>query len=724
MKRRNFLKISTAAGGGLLLSMSLPLGNVLASDVSAFDPTMFLRFDKDGSITYILTKFEMGQGSSTGLAQIIADELGANWETLKIEFVPFDKKFGGLQGNTGGSHSIRSMWVPLRQAGAVAREVLLQAAAKLCNDKKENFYSENGYVVHKTKGKKLPFKALLETAAKLPVPDTKGIRLKDAKDFKLIGKPVTHRRTHDVVQGKADYGINVKLPDMVHAAIERCPVYKGKLKSFDATEAKKIKGVKDVFAIKNVVAKDKGRAHVQDGVVVVANSTWTAFKARKALKIEWDFEGRDKNSMKALRQKAKTYHSTKDKPVYQDGAVDKAFAEADQTLEAVYENPFQIHAMMEPLSAVVDYKNNACKMWTGTQNVDATTQEVAHALSLPIEAVTVHVLPSGGSFGRRWNDDYVVEACVIAKKIKQPVKLTWSREDVTRHGAFHPFQQTVYKAALKDKKIAGWDLQAVQMDHWKSAGGLMKYDYIYQTPNIRTRNAQLDFIVETGAWRSVQAHSGSLGSESFMDELAHAAKADPLEFRLEHLNYEMPKGTGKRAQGLYNYMTYVQDKYIQTLKEVKKVADWGKKMPKGSAQGVAVTKFSRSVCAQVAEVTVRNGNLKIDKITCVLHCGRVINPHFVTGQMRGGVIWALTALKYGGIDIEKGVVQQDNFDTYKMLRMNEVPEIVVHLIQSDDPPVGAGEPGVPPLAPAVLNAIFAATGKRIRKIPVLPEDLV
>lgn len=727
MKRRNFLKISSAAGGGLLLSMSLPVSNVFANDNPAtFSPNMFLQINKDGSVTYTLTKFEMGQGSSTGLAQIIADELGANWETLKVEIAVYDKKYGNTQATTGGSGSIRRLWKPLREAGATARTVLVEAAAKLCNDKAENFYTKDGYVIHKTKGKKLGFGELIGTAAKLPAPDPKKITLKDSKDFNFIGKALTHRHTQDVVTGKAAYAINVKLPGMLYAVIARSPVHKGKLKGFDASKARQIPGVKDVFAIKPPKLKDPSQAYTQEGVAIVADSTWTAMKARKALRIDWDFEGRDKNNMGALRQQIKQHYTTQDKVVYKKGDANKAFTEADVVLEGIYENPFQAHMMMEPLNAVAYCQANKAEMWVGTQVVGDATQELSQVTGIPLANCKVNVMPAGGGFGRRWNTDYVVEAAMISKKLQAPVKLTWSREDNTQHGAYHPFQHAIHKAAIKGNKIIGWQQKAIHLDHWGSGPGLRDYSFVYNFPNIQTENKQLDEMVLTGAWRSVGEHINGFGRESFIDEVAHQMKKDPLELRLELLNYDLPKPkpNDKRGVSIYNYLGKIKERSIVALKQAKKLGNWGKQMPKGKGQGVAVTNFNRTACAQIAEVTVKNnGEWTVDKIVCVMHLGKVVNPHFVTGQARGGIIWALSALKYGGLDIENGVVQQSNFDTHKVLRMNEIPEIEVHLVESEDDPSGAGEPGVPSLAPAVLNAVFAATGKRIRKMPLLPEDL-
>ena len=423
-----------------------------------------------------------------------------------------------------------------------------------------------------------------------------------------------------------------------------------------------------------------------------------------------------------MRQKAKNYYKTQEKPNFNRGNVDQAFQEADTVLEGIYEHPFQSHAMMEPLAAVAHYQGNKCEMWVGTQTVEMATKELANVTGLPVSACKVNVLPAGGAFGRRWNTDYVVEAGFISKKINAPVKLMWTREDNMKHGAYHPFQHGIYKAAIKDKKLTAWETKPIHVNHWNGAG-TWEYDFIYQTPNMRTRDAKMDYIVETGAWRSVGEHLHGFGRECLLDEVAEKLGKNPIDLRLELLDYEIKQGTGQNAKLIHNYAQTIQRRYINTLRKAKQVTNWDKKLPKGKGIGIAVTNFSRTVCAQVAEVTVKNGELKVDKITCITDMGVVVNPHFVTGQMEGGILWALSALKYGGLDIQKGEVVQDNFDTYRVVRKNEVPEIKVHLLESQERPYGAGEPAVPPLAPAVINAIYAATGKRIRKMPVLPKDL-
>ncbi|HAS39102.1 MAG TPA: hypothetical protein DCS93_01420 [Microscillaceae bacterium] len=727
MKRRNFIKVSGAVGGGFLLSMSFPWSNDLFAKETApqFQPSAFLKIDGQGNITFTLTKLEMGQGSGTGLPMIIADELGAAWDKLKVERAGYDKRFSrNEQGTTGGSSSIRKLWRPLRDAGAAARMMFITAAAQQMKAKtnkdysEKDFYTQNNQVIHRPSGKKMDFGQLAGKAAKIPVP--KKLTYKDTKEYQYIGKPVKNLITPNLVVGKDEYTSNFTLPNMLYAAALRCPVYQGKLKSYDDSAALKVKGVKQVVKITNVDLKND--PYVYDSVVVVADSTWAAFKGKQALKVQWEYGPNGKRNMDSVRKEVLAAAKKPLKPSVNLGNVSDAFAKADEVLEATYENPFQAHALMEPISAVARFKGTQCEVWTATQSVQYATKIAAQVLNTSEDKVKVNVLPSGGSFGRR-GEDFVAEAVLISKAIGgKPVKLVWSREDELQHDQYHPYFYNTIRAAIKDKKIVGWENNIVRVAGGK--GGDALYDIFYEFPHIKTQCAVVKPPFPMGAWRSVVVHSASLSLESFIDETAHKLGKDPYKFRMEHLEAPVSLvGTGDRANLIKNYRQLTRTRYKAVLQEVTQKAQWGKKMPKGHGQGLAVTGFSRTACAQVAEVSVVNGALKVHKITCAMHLGRVINPHFVRGQAEGGIIWALSALLYGGVDFEKGQVKNSNYHNNKILRLSEMPEIEVHLIESDEDPTGAGEPSVPPLAPAVLNAIFAATGKRIRKIPVLNRDL-
>ncbi|MEN7550509.1 molybdopterin cofactor-binding domain-containing protein [Rapidithrix thailandica] len=725
--RRNFIKVSALAGGGLMMSITLPGSTHLLDNTSPGSAALnaFLSIAPDGKITFLLTKHEMGQGSGTGLPMILADELGADWNKLSIIRSDYDRKFNWrTMGVTGGSSTISGMWDVLRKAGATAREMLKQAAAKRWEVSTAILKAENNFIVNTENGEKLEFGQLAEAAAQLPVPES--VTLKKPEEFVYIGKPVKNLLTEDMAIGKANYGINTDVPGMVYASIEKCPVYKGKLKNFDATEALKVTGVIDVFPMPSFepVSPDN---HVQEGVVVVATSTWAAFKARKALKIEWDpgkFATANIESLK--KEMSAVLNGTMD-PGYRRGDTDKLKKEEGyEVFEAEYDNPYQAHALMEPINATVHFKGDTCEVWVGTQSGERVTKEVAKVTGLPEDKITTHVLNSGGAFGRRYYCDSSMEAAYISMQIKKPVKVTWSREDEVAHDYFHPYQKSIHRAVISpEKKVVGWETSLCRTEVY--ASGLNIADIPYDFPNVKTEWKQLESIIHPGAWRSVSEHSSSLGKESFMDELTRKLGKDPVEFRLELLQEEIRKeGNTDDAERVYNYRKLLRERHVAVLNTIKEKGLWNNSiLPSGSGKGIAIENFGGTVCAHIAQVSLADNDFgfKVDKVSSVVHCGTLINPHFGKGQIEGSIIWALSALKYGGVEVEKGVVKQRNFHNNRLLKMDEIPEIEIYFIESDEPPSGLGEPGTPPLAPAVLNALFDATGKRIRKIPVTKEDL-
>mgnify|MGYP001112025080 CR=1 FL=1 len=555
------------------------------------------------------------------------------------------------------------------------------------------------------------------SAAKLPIPQKP--TLKDPKDYQYIGKPIKNREVRNIAQGTQTYTMDLNIPGTLYASIERCPVNQGRLLSYDASEALKVKGVVKIVAL-------KGIKNIKDGIAVIATNTWATFKARKALKIKWSQSPFSNQNLSGFKNALAQLHNVPGKPGFTKGNYNKAFQSADTVLEAVYESPYQCHATMEPPVAVAQFKNNRCEVWSGVQSGGKVINQINQALGIPKSAIKVHILPAGGSFGRKFDPDFAVEAATVSKLGGgQPIKLVWSREDDMQHDRYHAFEHIKYRVAIKDNKIAGWDSKVINV--FGQGGSLDDYHYVYHFPTIKTHGVAASAwkTLPTGAWRSVSNHRSALGYESFLDEIAHKTNKDPLDFRLELLQKPVSLlGTGKRSKNIQRYRQLLRDRFKIVLEKIRSKADWGKKMPKGYGQGLAIFQFGRTVCAHVVEVAVLEGNLTINKITSVMHVGRVINPHIVKGQVEGSIIWALSAALYGGVDFEKGVPKTTNFDNYKVLRMDEIPEMDIHLVESNDDPVGAGEPATPPLAPALLNAIFAATGKRIRKIPVLKEDLV
>ncbi len=724
VNRRNFLKISSIAGGGMMLAFKVPASGILSTqELQATPLNNFLAIDADGNITFTLTKHEMGQGSGTGLPMILADELGADWEKLEIVRADYDPKYNNTEmGTTGGSGTIRKMWDVLREAGATAREMLKSAAAAEWNVSSENLIAENSLIKNPATGQSLGFGELAAAAAQLPVPQD--VQLKEHADFRYITTPVKNRITRDVIKGSANYGINMDVPGMVYASIEKCPVYKGKLKSFDASEAKRVFGVLDVIAIPAMEPSNPSH-HVPEGVAVIAKSTWSAFKGRKALKVEWDLgENRDA-SIEGLNATMDEMRSEQTNPEYTKG--DIAAVENDpavEWLEYDYSNPYQAHALMEPINATAHFKGDSCEVWVGTQSGERMSKEVEQITGLPQDKITIHVLNSGGSFGRRFYADSTMEAVYISQQIQQPVKVTWSREDEISHDYFHPYQRSIHRAGVKNGEVVAWDTRIFRTDGYMS--GTNPWDIPYHFPNIRAFGSEVGSIIHTGAWRSVSEHSSSLGRESFIDELAIKVGKNPIDFRLEMLDDPVEKtGDDDFAERVLEYRTQMRERFTKVLDTVKEKGWMTEPKAAGSGRGIAIDTFSRTVVAHVVDVSLNNSRMgfKVDRVRSAVYCGTLVNPHFGRGQIEGSIIWALSAVYYGGVEVKNGLVNRSNFHDNILLRIDETPEMDVHFIASEEPPTGLGEPATPPLAPAVLNALYDATGIRIRKIPVSKDDL-
>lgn len=733
--RREFLKVSSLAGGGLMLTMAVPGVAKLAQTGNATNSAElnhFLSIDLEGNIIFQLTAHEMGQGSGTGLPMILAEELGADWSRIKVVRAGYDKKFIGIiRETTGGSGTIQDQWDLMRRMGATAREMLKSAAANHWGTSADQLKVENGWVQETTSDRKLSFGEMADAASKLEAP--KEVVFKKPAEFRIVGKSVRNLITDQVVTGKGNYGINLDLPDMVYASIEKCPVYQGKLKSFDESEALKVNGVTQVFAMPALQpAEDMN--HIQEGVVVVATSTWAAFKGRKALKIDWDLGAHAENNNKKIENQFAEAGEKFGEPVYTQGNYQKLKEEeGHREIEATYINPHQAHALMEPMNATAHYNGDKCQIWVGTQNASSVVLNVAEAVDIPADKIEVHTQNSGGSFGRRYYPDTSIEAAYISKQIKKPVKLTWTREDGIQHDYFHPFQESRFSALLKEGQLAGMQVKLIKTVDYGSGDHLWEQPYYVE--HLDTYLNAVDGLVHQGAWRSVQVHSSSMGKECFIDEVAIELGKDPVGLRkellareIDEVKFNRPAQPGQRNfdEIVKEYRTQIRSRYLSVLNYIDKESLWERAKSPGVGRGFAMEDFfANTVCGHIVEVEKDDSDwgIRIKKITSVLDCGIVVNPHFGRGQVEGSIIWALSALKYGGIDIKNGVVQQRNFHNNKLLRIDEVPEIEVHFVPSEEPPTGLGEPATPPLAPAVLNAIFDATGKRIRKLPVERADL-
>ncbi|MCE7990459.1 MAG: xanthine dehydrogenase family protein molybdopterin-binding subunit [Roseivirga sp.] len=720
MNRRNFIRLSTTATGGLAIAMTVPAVAKGVLDKESFVANVLTEIHADGSITFMLTKHEMGQGTGTGVPMIFCDELGANWDTFKVVQALHDEKYKRFQGTTGGSSGLSSMWHPLRQMAASTREILIRSAARHWGVSRDGLYTENGFVKNPSTNAKVNFGDLVSIAPKVEIPDTDEIKLKDLKEFKLIGHGVQNRITPKIVRGEKHFALDLKRPGMVYASIERCPVYRGKVKTYDETACRQVKGVIDVIRVPEIYEDDD--FIVRDGVAIIAQNTWAAMQGRKALKVEWEpgLNGSANNASLTKKMRAlASVSGEKSNDYYGNfGDVEKAISEADEVLTATYENPYHAHACMEPMNGIAEFKDGHLEVWSTMQNPNWASEQITKYVNVPVENQTIHILPAGGSFGRKFYPEHVTEVAFLASKLNAPVKLTWTREDDIRCDYNSAFQHDNHSVALKDGQVTAWHTNVVSTKSWSPEPW-----FPYVVPNKLGEQHIIDSPLTPGAWRSVGAHRAAFASEGMMDEIAHKLGKDPLAFRLEMLGREIE--LGEDAQKHYNqpYSVDAIKKTRQVLELAAKKADWGKRMSRNSGQGLAVYRFSRSFCAQVVEVNVRRGKLRVDKVTAVLYCGTAVNPHLVKGQIEGAIIWALTSVLYGGMDFKDGRVQQSNFHDYKMLRMNETPEIEVHIVPNTDPAVGVGEPGVPPFTPALMNAIFAATGKRIRKTPLDMAEL-
>ena len=703
LTRRRFLKTSGAVASGLLLGFYVPpkgpRGYLQAAE--PFSPNAFIRITPDDVIKLIINKSEMGQGVYTSLPMLIAEELDADWEKVQVEAAPTAPEYAdpnyGMQ-VTGGSSSVRSSWQPFRQAGASAKALLVEAAAKKWGVDKSSLRTEDGHVIYGDK--RASYGALATAAAALPVPEN--VALKDPKDFKLIGTNVKRIEGESKVTGQAQFSMDVKLPDMLTAVVAHPPVCGGKAKSFNADKATAVPGVVKV-------------KQIGSGVAVLAKDFWTARTARDEIEIEWDEGENAALSTEALR---KEYLELADRPgnvAEDEGDAEATLSSAAKTVEGVYEVPFLAHAPMEPLNATAHVQADRCDIWAGTQAQSIDQMVAAGITGLSPAQVHIHTTLLGGGFGRRANftSDFVSDAVQVAHGEGVPVKTIWTREDDIQCGYYRPMFVHKVKAGVDadgmpiawHQRLVGESIaegtmmeQAVMQNgvDMMSVEGAAHMPYAIPNRHVEVHNAKKRLSVLW--WRSVgHTHTGFV-NESFLDEVAHAGGKDPFELRRELLKD--------------------QPRHRHVLELAAEKAGWGTPLPEGRARGIAMRKSFESFVAEVADVSVDGGRVRVHKVVCAVDCGIAINPWNVEAQMESAIIFGLTAALHGELTLENGRVQQSNFHDYPVLRMDETPEIEVHIVKSSEPPTGVGEPGVPPIAPAVANALFALTGTRIRKLPI------
>jgi isoquinoline 1-oxidoreductase beta subunit len=699
LTRRALLTGGAAVGAGLVIGFRVPLASAQQKP-GVLAPNQWLSIDRDGVVTITNSVPEMGQGTLTSMPMIVADELDAAWDKIRVEQAPANP---AVYANPvtkaqayGGSRGIRDHLETWRKAGAAARTMLRQAAAQEWNVPESEVDTEPGVVIHRPSGRRLLYGQLVDKAAQLPVPQNPTLKTKD--QFRYIGKEGIPRiDVPNKTDGKAIYGYDVKVPGMLVASIERCPVFGGKVETFDDTAAKAVPGVRQVVQVTN-------------GIAVVANDTWSALQGRRALKVKWNEGPIAAVSSADISREYRAVAKTPGKVAKQVGNAEQALG-SGKVIEAEYEVPFLEHACMEPMNTTAHVQADRCDIWSPTQNPGGSQATGVRLTGLPAEKVFVHTTLLGGGFGRRGEQDFIVDAVETAKAAGKPVKVVWTREDDIQHGFYRPATFNVFRASLEasGKPAAWWNRivgPGILIQKGRAQKGTLDAaavsgaaDLPYDIPNLHVEWVEKDFGIPLGFWRSVGSSQNAFITESFIDELAHAAGKDPYEYRRALL------GKAKR--------------HLAVLEMAAQKANWGAPLPAGVARGIAVAFSYGSYAAHVAEVSVKpDGAPKVHRLVCAIDCGIPVNLDQIRAQMEGGAVYALTAAFYGNITIDRGRVAQSNFHDYPMMRIEEMPKVETHIVDSGEAPGGLGEPGVPTVAPAVTNALFVLTGKRIRSLPI------
>lgn len=732
LQRRDFVKIFGLASGGLLIGCNFsddktPIINTL-EDGESFVPNLFIQLQKDGKLGIVVTRSEMGQGIRTSMASAIADEMEADWSMVTVIQATGDVKFGDQ--NTDGSRSIRTLLNPMRKMGAMARLILEKAAAKTWSVDASECKAKDHHVVHSS-GKKLSFGDLVDAAKEIAIPNDSEISLKDKKDFKYIGKRLKNIDMDDFTHGKAMFGLDARLPNMKYAAVARCPSAFGTVKSYDDSDSKEVYGVEQIIQLDPLKpAAGEQFFGMFGGVAVVANNTWSAFQGKALLNVEWekgdngkyDTEEFKKTLVNRVQKQGKVTPGTK-------GNVSSAFNNADKTVEATYTMPHLVHAPMEVPNALAWMHDGKVEVWAPVQAPQGVRAEISKFFEVPLENVTVNVTLLGGAFGRKSKCDFVIEAVALSKKLNAPVQVVWSREDDIQHSYYHAQSAQYLKASMDSSgKVTGWLYRTAFPSILSTFKPMSDYaagfelgqgftNLPYDIPNFQLENAKAEAHVRIGWMRSVYNIISGFGVNSFVDELAVASGKDGIDFRMELI------GEDRIAKNSSPH-PYNSSRMKNVLQELKKMSNYGKKLPEGHGMGIAIHYSFYSYVATAVEVSVKNNKVNVENVYTVLDCGLYVNKDAVINQLEGSAIFGMSIAMFGKVEVKEGAVQQSNFHDYQMTRMKHAPKIQIKLIDNDHEPTGVGEPGVPPVAAAICNAIFDATGTRVRDLPLVDQGMV
>ena len=728
LNRRCFLKASTMAGAGFSLATYFQAPNVLAADQPGSDQlelNAFVEIGPDGSISLYAHNPEKGQGTKTSLPMIIAEELGANWNDVTVVRAPFNEARYGIQ-RAGGSTSTPREFDPMRRAGAAARTMLIGAAARRLSEDPTLFYSENSHVIHRNSGQALTFAELALDAAIQPVPDVDTLVFKPRSEYTIIGTHVGDVDNHTIVSGASLYGSDIQLPGMLYAVYEKCPATYGRVVSVNLDHIKSLPGIVDAFMVEG----NDNVGEMLDGVAIVARSTWQAFKARQQLDVQWDTSKASKDNNVDFFTRAQAVADAPwpaDKQIAESGNVENEFnSDLTTVVTSSYHFPYLAHACMEPMNCTAHYHadSNSLEIWAPTRQPQLTVASMGNVFDIPPENITLHMMRMGGSFGRRRLQDYSCEAAAIARRFDVPVKLLWTREDDLMHDQYRPGGIYAFKGAVSregrvvamQNHLIGGSVRGVA-----TAGTRLSRDEFpaLNIDHYRAAVSLIDTNTPTGSWRAPGSNATGWAVQSFIDELAHAAGRDPVEHLIEMMGE--PRWFEEGSTGSLN-----TGRAVDVIKLAAEQSGWGKALPAGHGMGIAFHFSHAGHVAEVAEVSVdANNKVTVHRVTAAVDIGPVINMSGAIKQVQGAVFDGISSLAGLEITMKDGVVQQDNFHQYNLLRIkNARTEIDVHFIQSDHHPTGLGEPALPPLMPAVCNGIFAATGKRVRKLPITREGLL